>query len=63
MNIKEEIAKGFLRGIGFILSLIFISILIGLIIWLVIEINANNNSKQCISWDYINGNKVCTKYK
>lgn len=57
----EEIKIGFLRGIGFFLSSLFITLIlsiIGVIIFYTIFVP----KRECISWNYENNKKVCAKY-
>lgn len=59
----NEIKIGFLRGIGFILAILVISILIGFAIWLLIFNIFKSNDKKCIAYATINNNKVCVQYE
>ena len=65
----EEIKIGFLRGIGFYLSSLFIG-LIGFLITILVFFIINSDFQlpkkdrgKCISYNYKNGEKVCAKYE
>lgn len=58
----KEIKVGFLRGIGYFLSCIFISFILGLISIIIFYIFIIPKRK-CISWNYQNDKKVCAKYE
>ena len=58
----EEIKIGFLRGIGFYLSTVFIGLIIGIIVFLTFYIY-RIFTRECIYTDYVNGKHVCLEYK
>lgn len=58
----KEIKIGFLRGIGYMLSSVVVGGIVGFLIW-IIFFNGVLFKKECVSWNYRNGEKVCAKYK